>query len=201
MAKEEGQIVLISGVNGYIAAQVAKAFLDAGFKVRGTTRSKANTNPLTEGPLKAAFEAGDFEVVEVPDITTSGSFDEAVKGVSAILHTAAPVSLSFTDPEPVMHGAIQGTSSILTSALKAGSQLKSVVFMSSIAAIRGAQPLPHTFTEEDWNNYSEGEVKRLGKEASSIHIYFASKTAAERTLWDFQKQHAPSFAVTAINPV
>jgi nucleoside-diphosphate-sugar epimerase len=201
MAKEGGQIVLISGVNGYIAAQVAKAFLDAGFKVRGTTRSKANTNPLTEGPLKAAFEAGDFEVFEVPDITIPGAFDEAVKGVSAVLHTAAPVSLSFTDPEPVLHAAIQGTSSILNSALKAGPQLKSVVFMSSIAAIRGAQPLPHTFTEKDWNDYSEGQVKQLGKEAGSIHIYFASKTAAERTLWDFQKQHAPSFAATSINPV
>lgn len=201
MTKEGGQTVLISGVNGYIAAQVAKAFLDSGFKVRGTSRSTANTKPLTEGPLKAAFEAGDFEVAEVPDITIPGAFDEAVKGVTAILHTAAPVSLSFTDPEPVMHGAIQGTSSILNSALKAGSQLKSVVFMSSIAAVMGAQQPPHTFTEKDWNNYSEGEIKRLGKEASSIHIYFASKTAAEKTLWDFQKQHTPSFTVTAINPV
>jgi len=201
MAKEGGQIVLISGVNGYIAAQVAKAFLDAGFKVRGTSRSTANTKPLTEGPLKAAFEARDFEVAEVPDITIPGAFDEAVKGVSAILHTAAPVSLSFTDPEPVMHAAIQGTSSILNSALKAGSQLKSVVLMSSIAAVMGAQQPPHTFTEKDWNDFSEGEVERLGKEASSVHIYFASKTAAERTLWDFQKQHTPSFTATAINPV
>lgn len=201
MANEGGQTVLISGVNGYIAAQVAKAFLDAGFKVRGTTRSIANTKPLTNGPLKAAFEAGDFEVVEVPDITLPGAFNEAVKGVHAILHTAAPVSLSFTDPEPVMHGAIQGTSSILNSALEAGPLLKSLVLMSSIAAVRGAQQPPHTFTEKDWNDYSEGEVKRSGKAASSVHIYFASKTAAERTLWDFQKKHSPSFAVTAINPV
>jgi nucleoside-diphosphate-sugar epimerase len=201
MAKEAKDIVLISGVNGYIAAQVAKAFLDAGFKVRGTTRKTVNTKSLTEGPLKAAFEAGDFEVAEVPDITIPGAFDEAVKDVIAILHTAAPVSLTFTDPEPVMHAAIQGTSSILNSALKAGPQLKSLVFMSSIAAVMGAQQQPHTFTEKDWNNYSEGEVARSGKAAGSIHIYFASKTAAERTLWDFQKKHSPSFAITSINPV
>lgn len=201
MAEEGKDTVLISGVNGYIAAQVAKAFLDAGFKVRGTTRKTANTKPLTEGPLKSAFEAGDFEVVEVPDITIPGAFDTAVKGVTAILHTAAPVSLMFTDPEPVLHAAISGTSSILNSALKAGPQLKSLVFMSSIAAILGAQQPPHTFTEKDWNNYSEGEVAKSGKEAGSIHIYFASKTAAERTLWDFQKKHSPSFAATAINPV
>jgi nucleoside-diphosphate-sugar epimerase len=193
--------VLISGVNGYIAAVIAKAFLDAGFKVRGTTRSKANTSALTEGALKEQFESGQFEVFEVPDITIPDAFDAAVSGVHAILHTAAPVSFFFTDPEPVMHAAINGTLSILDSALKVGPTLESVVIMSSIAAIFSPKELPYAYTEKDWNDQSEGEVKRLGKEAPSAQIYRASKTAAERSFWKFQKEHQPKFAMTAINPV
>lgn len=107
--------VLISGVNGYIAAVIARAFLDAGIKVRGTTRSKTNTSAFTEGPLNEQFE-----MFEVPAITIPGAFDAAVIGVHAILHTAAPVSFFFTNPEPDMHAAINGTLTILDSALKVG---------------------------------------------------------------------------------
>lgn len=201
MGSVQEQTVLISGVNGYIAAQIARAFLEAGFKVRGTTRSTANTNSLTDGPLKSYVESGKFEVVEVPDITVQGAFDEAVKGVHAIAHTAAPVSFFFTDPEPVLHGAINGTKSILESALKAGPQLKSVVLMSSIAAVLSNKEPPYTYTEKDWNEVSEGLVQQLGKAAPSPQIYVASKIAAEKTFWKFKKENDLAAAFVAVNPV
>jgi hypothetical protein len=73
-------LVLISGINGYIAAVTAKHFLDAGLNVRGTARKLASAKEMIEGPLKGYAQAGRFEVVEVPDITVEGAFDEAVKG-------------------------------------------------------------------------------------------------------------------------
>lgn len=80
----KNQIVLISGVNGYIASVTAKAFLEAGYSVRGTSRSKASAGGL----LKALYEyvdAGRLEIVEVKDITIDGAFDDAVKGTLIIL--------------------------------------------------------------------------------------------------------------------
>jgi len=74
--------VLITGVNGYIAAVAAKHFLDHGYPVRGTVRKQASAKDLIEGPLKEYAEAGNFTVVEVPDITVDGAFDQAVKGTS-----------------------------------------------------------------------------------------------------------------------
>lgn len=73
-------LVLISGVNGYIAAVTAKHLLENGFSVRGTVRKVASAKPLLEGPLKEYASTGSFNVVEVPDITVDGAFDEAVKG-------------------------------------------------------------------------------------------------------------------------
>ncbi|RVX73465.1 hypothetical protein B0A52_03107 [Exophiala mesophila] len=201
MSGVQEKIILISGVNGYIAAQIARAFLDAGFKVRGTSRSRSSSAILTEGPLKSDFEAGRFEVVEVPDITVAGAFDEAVKGVYAIAHTATPVSMTFTDPEPILHAAVNGTKSILESSLKAGPQLKLLIFMSSIAAIWSNNEPPYTYTEKDWNNASEALVSQLGKNAPGPQIYIASKAAAEKAFWKFRDDNKPSAAYATINPV
>ena len=58
--------VLITGINGCIASWTAKAFLDAGFTVRGTVRDEAKGTFIK----KALSSYGDkFEIVVVPDIT------------------------------------------------------------------------------------------------------------------------------------
>ncbi|KAF2794978.1 NAD(P)-binding protein [Melanomma pulvis-pyrius CBS 109.77] len=194
-------LILVSGVNGYIAAQTTKYFLDAGHSVRGTVRKLASAKPLLEKALKDYAEAGKFTVVEVPDITADGAFDEAVKDVTAIAHLASPVSFFFKDPEPVLHAAINGTKTLLNSALKAGPSLKTVVLMSSIAAIKNANPPPYVFTEADWNDFAEGEVARLGKETPGPVIYSASKVAAEKAFWQFREEKKPHFTMTAVNPV
>ncbi|KAF2838694.1 NAD(P)-binding protein [Patellaria atrata CBS 101060] len=201
LPKSNGKLVLITGVNGYIAAQTARAFLEAGYSVRGTVRSHGSSKDLLD-VLKRFAEDGRLEIVEVKDITLPGAFDEAVKGVHAIGHMASPVSMSFTDPEPVIKAAVGGTKSILASAKsKAGPQLKSVVVTSSIVAIRSLKKPPYTLTESDWNTFSEGEVSRLGSAAPGPQIYSASKTAAERAFWEFKDVERPTFDMSAINPV
>ena len=78
------ELVLISGVNGYIAAILAKHLLEQGYHVRGTVRKITSANELVEGPLKDYYVAGKFQIVEVPDITVDGAFDKAVKGTLQI---------------------------------------------------------------------------------------------------------------------
>jgi nucleoside-diphosphate-sugar epimerase len=80
--------VLITGINGFISAQVAAAFLRAGYSVRGSCWSR---NPVPDQLLDALYREiphgkdrgpSFVEVVEMEDITRPGSFDEAVKGKS-----------------------------------------------------------------------------------------------------------------------
>jgi hypothetical protein len=59
--------------------QIAVAFLRAGWAVRGTVRSTASALPLLNALRAQSLDAA-FKIVEVPDITARGAFDDAVKG-------------------------------------------------------------------------------------------------------------------------
>jgi len=114
---------------------------------------------------------------------------------------ASPVSLSFTDPDPVITTAREGTRTILMSAINhAGPQLETVLVTSSVAAILGGHEPGYMYTERDWNTVAEAEVARLGKNAPGPVIYAASKTAAERAFWEFKKSFEPGWKMGTLNP-
>jgi nucleoside-diphosphate-sugar epimerase len=90
--------VLVTGANGYLAVWTVKKYLEAGYSVRGTVRSLSKSAFLTD----TFSNYGDrFELVIVEDITKDGAFDEAVKGVDVIAHTASPFHYKATDPDGV----------------------------------------------------------------------------------------------------
>lgn len=131
--------------------------------------------------------------------------DFSCVGVVTICHLASPISLQFTDPEPVMHAAIEGTLSLLHSALEyAGPQLKSFVYAGSSAAmgLRSPDDKTSTFTEDDWNDGAVETAQELGKNTPGRIIYAASKTAAERAFWNMHRetQGQRHFSMTSINP-
>ncbi|SPQ20734.1 fb83974c-ddb9-48a4-a33d-28eb76c8fc16 [Thermothielavioides terrestris] len=188
--------VLVTGANGYIAARTVEAFLKAGYSVRGTVRSLASATEVKEALPEYADK---LSFVEVPDITVPGAFDDAAKGIDAVAHLASPVSFDFTDPEPVIRSAVDGTLRVLESSLKEP-RIKNFVFMSSVVAMV-QQPLEgHTHTEADWNTWAEDVVAEQGKNTPGRIIYIASKAAAEKVLWKFRDEHKPHFTVTSINP-
>jgi nucleoside-diphosphate-sugar epimerase len=114
-AVNPGSRILVSGANGYIAVWIVRVLLERGFSVRGTVRSESKA-----GYLRKMFSSyGDkHEVVVVEDITKvctfqlswlhynshrcirqEGAFDEVVKGVDAIAHTASPFHLKADDTD------------------------------------------------------------------------------------------------------
>ncbi|KAI0190880.1 hypothetical protein EV127DRAFT_364434 [Xylaria flabelliformis] len=200
--------VLITGANGYIAVQTVARYLQAGWRVRGTVRDLKSTSVQE---LSAHFaseqKAGRFELVRVPDIKVPGAFDEAVKDVQAVAHLATPVVFDTGDVDYVIGTAVQGSLSILESALKIASQekeeqqrLRSFVLISSVAAVRMNLPGPVTFTEKDWNTQAEAAVKEAGDKAYGHVIYAASKVASERAFWKWVEEKKPPFAATVLCP-
>ncbi|KAL1751107.1 hypothetical protein FB107DRAFT_222671 [Schizophyllum commune] len=173
--------VLVSGANGYIAMWVVRTLLEKGYSVRGTVRSSAKGAYLSN-----YFRSyGDkFELAIVDDITKEGAFDEAVKGVDAVEHTASPFHFRADDPQELIGPAVNGTRSILNSILKNGHSVKRVVVTSSVAAILESRSGPVVFTDKDWNQQSIDEVEKLGKGASAAAKYRASKTLAEKAAWE-----------------
>lgn len=83
--------VLVTGISGFIGAEVAVQFLRAGLKIRGTVRKQTQADSFL---LKYEVEfPGMIEVVIVERLDAKGAFDEAVKGVSAVMHIASPLPL------------------------------------------------------------------------------------------------------------
>ncbi|KAG8959163.1 methylglyoxal reductase (NADPH-dependent) gre2 [Tulasnella sp. 419] len=178
--------ILVTGASGYVAVWVSKALLEKGFRVRGTVRSKGKGEYLRG--IYSEYD-GKFEYVIVEDMAKSGAFDEAVKGIDGIAHTASPVSLTADEPNELIIPALHGTLSILESAKKYGSDVKRVVVTSSLAAALEPHPHPYVYTEVDWCDYALKEVEEKGREATPMMKYRASKVMAERAAWNFVKEH------------
>lgn len=93
---------------------------------------------------------GKVSYVIVPSIETEGAYDEAVKDVDGIIHTASPVVFQWEDPSEITGPAINGALGILRSAKKFGSKVKRVVLTSSIVAVAedpSAEPEGTIFNE------------------------------------------------------
>lgn len=77
--------VLVSGANGFVGSAVVTAFVDAGYIVHATVRSKAKGEAWLSTRSAAVQSA--VRLFEVPDITKDGAFDAAIKGVDVFAHT------------------------------------------------------------------------------------------------------------------
>ncbi|GJE86730.1 aldehyde reductase [Phanerochaete sordida] len=191
--------VLVTGANGYIAVWVVKTLLDQGYSVRGTVRRESAIPHLKETFKEYADK---LELIVVPDITKDGAFDEAVKGVDAIEHTASPFHMNAKEPDELIIPAVRGTRSVLQSALQFGDRVRRVVITSSTASVLTDDGLPHVFTEADWNDRAVQDIAAQGAAAPPHTIYRASKTLAERAAWQFVEENKEKvqFDVVALNP-
>ncbi|CAL1707943.1 unnamed protein product [Somion occarium] len=188
-ATQAGSTVLVTGANGFVAMWVVRKLLEEGYHVRGTIRSASKGDYMR----KVFEDLGDkLELVVVPDIEKEGAFDEAVKGVDAVVHMASPYHFGAVDPAELIDPAIRGTLSILQSALKYGTNIRRIVITTSTAAMVRPTNTPIVFTEDDWNDASIQEVKEKSRDAPGYIKYFASKTLAERAAFDFVEKNKES---------
>ncbi|KAK2464439.1 hypothetical protein APHAL10511_003587 [Amanita phalloides] len=179
-----GSKVFVTGANGFIAVWVIKTLLEQGYAVRGAVRSKSKGAFL----LDEFRSYGDrFELVIIDDFRKEGAFDEAVKGVDAIHHIAAPVFANCKDPKEMIDPVVKGTLEILRSAQRASS-VKRVILMGSVSAVT-RNDVDRPFDENDWNKASVEELEKKGVDAPAVAIYQAMKVISEKTAWSFYNEN------------
>ena len=165
-------LVLVTGASGFVAGHACLALLASGkFRVRGTVRSLSNTPALAH--LRTHDQLQKVELVEA-DLLGDKGWDEAMRGVSFLMHVASPFPIGKVEPGSLVKPAVEGTERVLRAAAAGG--VKRVVLTSSVAAISsGRAPddnVEKTFTEADWSN------------AERADEYPKSKTLAERRAWE-----------------
>lgn len=154
------QLILITGGSGFIGNHTVAEFLSSGYRVRVTARNQKSIDTISA--VNQAHQSS-LEGVAVPDITKSGAFDEAVKGVDGVVHMASPFTFKVKDNETdLILPAINGTLRVLEAVVKNAPQVKRVVITSSFSAIidfsKGMAP-DHVYDESQWNPMTYEQAK------------------------------------------
>ncbi|KAG6852877.1 hypothetical protein C0991_008390 [Blastosporella zonata] len=189
---EPGSLVIVTGVNGHIASATALRLLQKGYRVRGTVRSERSAGYVKK---ELASFGNNFEIAVVPDIVAPGAFADAIKGASAIVHVASPVTMDAKKPEEQFVPAVDGTINLLETAKKEKG-IKKVLFTGSIGSVvmTAKDPTKEIITPDDWNVYTEQLVQNLDDPLIGFHIYVGSKLAAEKAAWKFVEEEKASSA-------
>jgi nucleoside-diphosphate-sugar epimerase len=146
--------VLITGISGLIGRATARRFLEAGWQVRGTSRS---IRP----------DSSDGEVVNVGDISGTTDWSRALEGVNAVIHVAGVAHQTHAVPQAELDIVnVDATHHLVTVAAASG--VRRFIFISS-AKIHGERTGETPFTEVDAPFPSDR--------------YALSKLRAEEALW------------------
>jgi nucleoside-diphosphate-sugar epimerase len=185
-----GELVLVTGGSGFIAAHCILQLLNAGYRVRTTVRSLNRESDVRAMVKAGGAEPGDALTFATADLLSDEGWPEAVAGCSFVLHVASPFPPRVPKHEddlivPAREGALR----VLRAARDAG--IKRVVLTSSFAAIGyGRMQTGRTFTEQDWTDPN-----------SNLGAYVKSKTLAEREAWDFMAREGGALELSVVNPV
>lgn len=196
----KGSWILVTGASGFVASHVVKEFLQRGYKIRGTVRDLNKYSWLAGDLFKEDADKGNLDIVQVPDLGAEHAFDTAVNGVSAIVHIA---TIGFdTNPNNVIPRVVAGTKSLLEAAMKEPS-VQQFVYTSSIAAMISPQLGDTTrLTADTWNDEAVQQAWAPApyEPSRAWPVYAASKTQAEKAVWEFVNEKHPRFKVNAVVP-
>ena len=182
------QLILLTGISGFIAKHCAVELLNAGYRVRGTVRDLAKADNV-RATLAKHCDVSKLEFAEA-DLLSDKGWAEAAKGVYGVLHVASPFVIETPkDENELIRPAVDGTMRALKAAIAAGA--KRFVQTSSIAAImagHGERTKP--FTEDDWTVV----------DGPHVSAYEKSKTLAERAARDHLSSAPADIHYASINP-
>lgn len=140
-----------------------------------------------------------LEFAIVPNILEDGAYDEAVQGVSYILHSASPTPFPTDNPErDLIEPAVRGTTGILKSAAKTSTVKRIVITSSEVAIIPWADFIMHE-SDTVWKDTNQIPEPH-GPYGSYFEAYAASKVKALHASEEFIASASPSFDIISIMP-
>lgn len=187
------EIVVITGVSGFIARHVALAFLREGAGVRGTVRSLDKAEAVRKG--LAAHEAAAADPARLSfaaaDLTSDAGWREMMSGAGAVMHVASPFPMAQPrDRDALTPAARDGALRVINAALDAG--VPRVVMTASMVTMmyRPNRPALFPVIESDWTDNAW----------NALSAYVVSKTEAERAAWNLVKQRGAKDRFTTVHP-
>jgi nucleoside-diphosphate-sugar epimerase len=168
-------MILVTGASGFLGSHLVKTLSEKGFIVRALYHHTPPSPALIALPNVTWMCA---DLLDIYDVTA------AMDGITHVYHAAAIVSYDARRKEDILHFNIQSTAHVVDEAVR--QQVKKLVFVSSIAALRGSAIAGKAIDEtEAW------------EESTFSSTYGKSKYYAEMEVW---RGSAEGLPIVVVNP-
>lgn len=160
--------VLVTGGNGHLGYNLVAALLAAGYRVRASVRSLADT--AKTAPLRAL---GNVELVAA-EMSRPDQIRTALEGVELLFHTAAVYSIVAPgQAQAILDASIEGAQATLRAA--ADARVRKVVLTSSVVALPMTRPGAPPVDETQWT--------------TDLRMpYIRAKTEGEKIAWQTARE-------------
>lgn len=183
-------LVLVTGLTGFIASHVTAKLLESGYRVRGTVRNKAKGRRVLAAMAQAGIDTSGVELV-VAELGADEGWRDAVKDCRFIQHIASPFPLEApSDREALVPEARAGAQRVLENGFSGGAER--IVLTSSLVAMMGQPGRGKTMmiSENDWSD----------PDWRPLTAYPVSKTRAELSAWAYADAQGFRDRLVTVNP-
>ncbi len=168
-------VILVTGGTGFIGSYMIRLLIKNGYRVRALRRAGSPMDLIQEVAAQV-----DWREADVTDIT---ALEEAMVGVTHVIHCAAMVSFHPRDVPRMMNINVSGTANVVNLALENG--IQKLVHVSSIASLGRVKDRPSLDESSKWI------------QSSGNSQYAISKYQSEQEVW---RGHAEGLPVAIVNP-
>ncbi|KAK7022938.1 hypothetical protein VNI00_016828 [Paramarasmius palmivorus] len=174
--------VLVTGSTGFIGSHIVSQLLAKGIKVRAAVRSSSKLRKIFPDP------SSPLDIVEIPGLFED--YSEALKDVSAVIHTACPAFFNGATNEETFEGIYEGTLSILRQAIASGIK-KIIVTGSSLTLFdfgfrEGFEG--NIITEKNFGPMELRDIKPTQQDPGVV--YHAAKTVTDKKMCELAREHS-----------
>ncbi len=173
---EASDIVLVTGVSGFVGSAVARLLVVQGRTIRGLVRASSPRTNLTDFP---------GTLVE-GDTRDPAAMARAMQGVRRLYHVAADYRIWAPDPEEIVRNNLSSTKAVMEAACAAG--VERIVYTSSVATLR---PDPDGPADEN----------RPAEPQEAAGAYKRSKVVAERLVEAMVADGLPAVIINPSTPI
>jgi len=193
-------VVLVTNATQPIPLQVVKQLLERGCRVRAATACDEDGSWMAELFPMHTY-SGRFEHIKLThdNQTDSSLYEDAVKGVYAVVHSPTVAYLN-QPPKEVWAKTAESVLSMLAAA-KGEKSVQAFVYTSSIVAVTSLSTpseAPVLVTEDSWN--AKDVVLALTGKHNDHVVHDSALVYAEQSLWHWQDKQCPKFKINVISP-
>ena len=182
--------VLLTGATGSLGASTLALLLaDPSITVLAILRSLAKSAPFLTSKYSPQISSGQLSLLEIPDMTVPGAFDEPASRADAIMHIATPLAY-----DNLLEKLVKPSWEIVHNVLQAAEKSPRVTRVVITGSLVATMLLPRDLfsnkliTPLDFNPITLAEA-----ESSPLAAYQYSKVHAEKMAWKFMSEQKRGF--------